>query len=150
MSDFFDIQCRGLRISRVGNNRKEKLKFILKIIPNFIKNILRELEFKSGIHRRSSKRNISEVDSNLIYGKNILLIDDSVDTGNSIVSAVNFLKNNYDNNLSIKVAALNKFKISEDVIKTDYYIYENSIIIYPWSKDSKQYNEFINLYSNRT
>ncbi|EDS78577.1 putative phosphoribosyltransferase [Clostridium botulinum C str. Eklund] len=121
---------------------KSKVSFILKMLPKFLKNILRELEFKSGIHNKISKRVVTEVDNELVKGSNVLLVDDSIDTGNTIICATNFLKKCYGNDINIKVVGLNKFKLSEKKVSTDYYIYEDSIIIYPWSKDSREYNEF--------
>jgi len=148
MSQCLNIKFKGLRITRLGNGGKEKMKFILKVLPKSVKYLLREFEFKSGIHKKGNRRFVKDIDSNLVSGKNILLVDDSVDTGNTISFAIDFLKKNYGQDLIIKVAALNKFKISENIINTDYYIYEDSIIIYPWSKDSKQYEEFINIYNS--
>ncbi|MFC0904974.1 phosphoribosyltransferase [Clostridium sp. MT-14] len=143
IAEYYKIQLRGLRILREGNGIKSKFSFILRILPKFVKNLLRELEFKSGIHAKRSNRVVTEIDENLLYGENILLVDDSIDTGNTIVSALDFLKNNSNLDLNIKVLALNKFKLSEKLMKTDYYLYEDSIIIYPWSKDSKEYKDYI-------
>ncbi|MFU0784640.1 MAG: hypothetical protein ACFWT2_16365 [Thermoanaerobacterium thermosaccharolyticum] len=137
----------GLRISRQGNELKKHLKIILKIIPKYIKNILRVMELKSGYHKKHNERLVTEVDESLVNGTNILLVDDSIDTGNTIISAIKFLHNNYGENLNVKVAALNKFKLSEEVANTDFYLYEDSIIIYPWSKDSAQYDEFLDIYN---
>ncbi|KEH98785.1 hypothetical protein Z968_03045 [Clostridium novyi A str. 4552] len=142
ISDYFNVQLKGFRISREGNNMKSKVSFILKMLPKFLKNILRELEFKSGIHNKRSKRVVTEVDNELVKGSNVLLVDDSIDTGNTIICAIDFLKKCYGNDINIKVVGLNKFKLSEKKVSTDYYIYEDSIIIYPWSKDSREYNEF--------
>lgn len=149
LADYFNINLRGFRISRVGNNAKSKLSFILKILPKFVKIALRELEFKSGFHKKISKRVVTEVENDLIKGRNVLLVDDSIDTGNTIIAAIDFLKKSYGNAINIKVVGLNKFKLSEGLVKTDYYVYEDSIIIYPWSKDSKEYRDFINLYNFR-
>lgn len=148
VADYFNTQLKGFRISREGNNTKSRLSIILKILPMFLKNLLREIEFKSGIHKKKSKRVVTEVDDSLVVGKNILLVDDSIDTGNTIVTAVNFIRKSYGNDIDIKIVGLNKFKISEELVKTDYYVYEDSIIIYPWSKDSKEYEDFIKLYKN--
>lgn len=142
IADYFNIQLKGFRISREGNHMKSKVSFILKMLPKFLKNILRELEFKSGIHNKRSKRVVTEIDNGLVKGTNILLVDDSIDTGNTIICATNFLKKYYGNDINIKVVGLNKFKLSEKKVSTDYYIYEDSIIIYPWSKDSREYDKF--------
>jgi hypoxanthine phosphoribosyltransferase len=147
ISEYFNVPYNGLRISRQGNELKKHLKIILKIIPKYIKNILRVMELKSGYHKKHNERLVTEVDESLVNGTNILLVDDSIDTGNTIISAIKFLHNNYGENLNVKVAALNKFKLSEEVANTDFYLYEDSIIIYPWSKDSAQYDEFLDIYN---
>ncbi len=147
IADYFNTNLTGFRISREGNSIKTKLSLILRIIPTSFKNLLREIEFKSGIHKKRSKRLVTEVDNDLVQGQNILLIDDSIDTGHTIITALDFLKKFCGDNINIKVAALNKFKLSEELVTTDYYIYEDCIIIYPWSRDSKEYNNFLKLYN---
>lgn len=147
LADYFNIQLTGIRISREGNRIKLKLSFLLKKLPQFVRVALRILEFKSGIHKRKSTRFVTEVDNNLITGKNVLLVDDSIDTGNTIIAAIDFLKKSYGNNINMKVAGLNKFRLSEELVNTDYYVHEDSLIICPWSKDSKEYGEFTKVYN---
>lgn len=146
-ANYFNIHLSGIRISREGNHVKLKLSFILKKMPQFVRVALRVLEFKSGIHRRKNIRLVTEVDDNLINGKNVLLVDDSIDTGNTIKAAIDFLKKSYGDNINLKVAGLNKFKLSEKLVNTDYYIHEDSLIICPWSKDSKEYIDFNKVYN---
>jgi hypoxanthine phosphoribosyltransferase len=146
-ANYFNVKLSGVRISREGDYVKLKLSFILKKMPKFIRVVLRTLEFKSGIHGRKNKRFVTEVDDNLIMGKNVLLVDDSVDTGNTIKVAIDFLKKTYGDNINMKVAGLNKFKLSEQLVNTDYYVHEDSLIICPWSKDSKEYGKFNKIYN---
>ena len=50
----------------------------------------------------------------------------------------------------IKVAGLNVWDKSKDIIKTDYVLYENTVIKAPMSKDSTEYKKFIKIYGDDT
>ena len=39
---------------------------------------------------------------------------------------------------------------SEDVIKTDFALYRNTVIKTPMSKDSKEYKDFMKIYNEET
>ncbi|WP_171011981.1 phosphoribosyltransferase [Hathewaya histolytica] len=147
MGNYFKVPVNGIKISRRGNGLKTKIKFLFRIIPSFLKNFLRELEIKLQVHKIHNKRVVTQIDGNLVQGLNVLLVDDSIDTGNSIVSAIRFIKENYGESLKIQVAALNKFNMSDEKVTTNYYIYKDTIITYPWSKDSREYKKFINMYT---
>ena len=76
-------------------------------------------------------------------GRRVLLVDDSIDTGNTIKQIVDYLKK-YE--LEIRVAGINIFSISEEVVKVDYYNYRDTLLNGPWSNDSKYYKKFIGDY----
>lgn len=54
------------------------------------------------------------------------------------------------NHVQIKVAGLNVWDKSEDVIKTDFALYRNTVIKTPMSKDSKEYKDFMKIYNEET
>lgn len=137
-----NIPVEGIKVSRKGNKLKECLSGILGILPQKIKFILRNIEFNSGFHKKNSKRECKGIDELQLKGDNILIVDDSVDTGYSVKALCDAIKKKKCS-VNLKVAALNKFSQSDEVVKTDYYIYLDSIIVYPWSKDSREYNQFL-------
>ncbi|MGP6148701.1 phosphoribosyltransferase [Priestia flexa] len=143
IAKYFNIPSVGVRIFRKGNAVKKKLTNLLGFLPHRLKLILRTLELKSGFHKKESKREIFVDSNNVMYGKRILIVDDSVDTGNTILKMMDFLSKNHPHNYELKVAALNVFSMSKELLETDYFVYQDAVIIYPWSTDSKEYKEFL-------
>ncbi len=134
--------------TRKGNSFKKILRPMLKIIPKKIKKALREKEAHSSYHQEHSERFVSFDESIWkLYqnSKRILLVDDSVDTGNTIQSVYEKIKEYFPNS-EIKIACLNVFKESKCKCNIDYYLYENCLLNGPWSNDSKEYGYFYKEY----
>lgn len=152
MSDVFNVPLIGINSERKGNGLKSILQPILKLIPTKVRFWLIKMELKSNIHKKDTERHtyfINSLESYNIENINkIIIVDDSVDTGNSIV-AVKKVVQEYFINAEIKIASLNVWDKSEELIKTDYALYKNTIIKAPMSKDSKEYNQFINIYNSK-
>ena len=154
MREVFDVQMIGIGTSRDGNNFKEKIGPFVAMLPNFVRNFLILIEMKSNKHGKSTERhvhfldNIEEnVDVNKI--KNILVAEDSVDTGHSLKQSLDEIKKVFPES-EIKVASLNVWDKSKDIVSVDYSLYQNTIIKAPMSKDSKEYKAFIKLYNEET
>ncbi len=146
ISKYFNVPLIEIKAVREKNKLKELVSPILKLIPRKIKQILREMEINSNTHKKVSKRNVEMEErylKELLKYKKVLLVDDSIDTGNTIVEILNYLKK-YD--LEIKTAGLNVFNMSKETIKIDFYNYENTLLNGPWSKDSKYYRKFMEDY----
>lgn len=137
------VECFAVR---KGNDFKKILAPILRILPSKIKAYLRSRELKSGLHSMHKERDVyiqNQLDI-IKNSKNILVVDDSVDTGNTVKKVVGYLRN--FNKENIKIATLNYFLKSESVYQVDYSLYSDCIMVGPWSKDSKYYKEFIRRY----
>lgn len=149
IANFKNAPVLEIFATRSKSKAKTLLSPFLKMIPNSIKKSLRKKELNSGIHEKNSDRKISfDAKKYEQYKtcKKILLVDDSVDTGNTIIAAKNALAE-YFNNAQIKVAALNIFDKAKKNVKIDYCLYENTIIRGPWSSDSKENNAYIKEYN---
>lgn len=150
MSNEFNVPLVAINAERKGNNLKNYFQPILKFIPNKLRYLIIKLELKSNIHKKSSERNIyfkSNLDElNCEKNVNLLIVDDSVDTGHSINAVKKVVQEKFKN-ANIKIAALNVWDKSEEIIKVDYSLYRNTIIKAPMSKDSKEYDEFIKMYN---
>ena len=153
MKDVFNVPLVGISASREGNALKEVFGPIVSRMPNFVRNALIALELKSDTHSKNTERKIhlhEGMESMKKKGfKHILVVDDSVDTGHSMIQVVNTLKNLFTN-AEVKIAGLNVWDKSRSIIDTDFALYKNTVIKTPMSKDSKEYKEFMNIYNNET
>ena len=138
-----------IKATRKGNKLKKVISPLLKLIPKKVKIFLRRKEVNSNIHDKNIERNIiydKQIWNKYKNCKNILLIDDSVDTGYSIKSCKEEIETFFKNS-KVKVAALNYFTKSKKVVQIDFYIYQDTMLNGPWSNDSKEHFSFIKEYN---
>lgn len=146
LSEEMNVPMFGVETVREkGNKIKNIVAPIIRLLPNVVRNLFIMIELASGIHSNNSRRNVRLLDERIIDVNNILVVDDSVDTGASIVAVVQFLKSMYPK-VNIKIAALNVWEKSKEVVEVDFALYKNTVIKAPMSKDSKEYDEFVHLY----
>ena len=141
-----NVPLLEISATRKGNKLKKLLKPFMKFIPRKILVGLRKKEMNSTYHETNNERNIIYSDEKYkkyINAKKILLIDDSIDSGYSIIEVKKVLEQ-YFKNSEIKVAVFNTMKKS--VVKPDFTLYEDMMICGPWSNDSKYFNKFIREY----
>lgn len=154
IAGYFKVDNIGIHAEREGSKLKELISPILRCLPQGIKLGLRKMELASGVHKEYKERKIywdnSEICLRILKNKkNILVVDDSVDTGYSMISVVQKIRRDVGEDVTIKTAAINCWSKSSSVIRTDFFNYEDTIIQTPMSKDSKEYSTFEQLYSNR-
>jgi hypoxanthine phosphoribosyltransferase len=151
-SDIFNVPLIGVKAERKGNKVKDLIMPLIVKLPNFVLNILRKIELKTNIHDKYTERNIvlfeelNSIDKNSI--KNILIVDDSVDTGYTMKLVVDKINEVFED-VNVKTAAINVWKKSGNIIKTNFYLYEDTIIRTPMSKDSKEYKIFLKIYKEK-
>jgi len=126
----------SIKFQRSTTNIKDKyLRDLLKKLPEKILHVLRKIEFNIYIKFSSSSKKSNSLKKSDKSGKKILLVDDSVDTGRTIVKAKNYLLNKYSN-ADIRVFSIAQTTV-DPVDYPDYVIY-NEMIIGPWSIDFKE------------
>jgi hypoxanthine phosphoribosyltransferase len=126
---------------------KSKAKNIFKHIPKKILNFVRMAENSCyemlGKMRKYDEKldkiNILSNDLSFFKNpqmKNILLVDDAVDSGVTIRDTEKFLKMK-NNNWDIKTAVITQ-TFHRPVKKADYKVYSKTLVRFPWSNDFKQ------------
>jgi hypoxanthine phosphoribosyltransferase len=91
--------------------------------------IVIDVKYYTGIGKRSEKPIVREISKTLIDSKNVLVVDDVIDSGESLRAAVEYLKSL--NPKCIKIFTLHVKP--HRVISPDVYVSETSAwIIYPW------------------
>ena len=146
IADYFSCSISGIYSSRSGGNLKAKFQFILKFLPKLITNFLREIEIKSSVHDIKKNRNVYVEGIFPPKEKKILLVDDAIDSGHSMMSISDYLTTKGYNTKNIKIAVLTTTH-KQSVCKPDYSLFEKTICAGPWSYDSKEYKQCWELYS---
>ena len=152
ISESLNVMLIPVYAERRTNGFKSVVSPLLQVLPNRIKLFFRRLELKSGVHAVVKKRDVhfkSEDLESLGKVKKILLVDDSVDTGSSVLSIIEEMGKLKISVEEIRVAALNVWGKSTSVVKVAYWIFRDTIIITPMSNDSRYHNDFLELYNNR-
>lgn len=153
MKNVFNVPLVGISATREGNDLKEVVGPFVSKLPNFVRNILISLELKSDTHSKNTERKIhyheglEKMKSQNI--KSILVVDDSVDTGHSMKQVVDAISSLFGH-VEIKIAGLNVWDKSRNIIDSDFALYKNTVIKTPMSKDSKEYKDFMKIYNSET
>lgn len=91
--------------------------------------VVLDVKYYTGIGKRSDRPIIREVSKALIDSKNVLLVDDVVDTGESLKATVEYIKGLNPRCLKVFTLHVKPHR----VINPDIYVSETSAwIIYPW------------------
>ncbi len=149
VAEYFHASLLEVEAVRSGNRWKDLLKPLLTILPAGLKVWLRKKEIKSGTHTQNTERHVMINHTNkLVNAKihNILLVDDAVDTGNTILAVKNALHKEFPQ-AHISTAALFVFEASKALVNIDYSLYKDTIFSAPWSNDSVYKKEFMAQYS---
>ncbi len=151
MNEIFNVKLLGVAAHRKGNNFKAKVASLLAFLPRRFKDFLRVIELKSKLHNKCTERYVQFFSSiksmNTSSYRNILIVDDSVDTGHSMKSVYEITTQTFTN-ASITTYSLNVWEQSKTCFHTDYNSFEDTVIRTPMSKDSREYGAFINLYDS--
>ncbi len=143
-------ELHAVLASRGGGKIKKIISPIIRITPSKIRFWLIELEMRLGFHQRSKERNVVvSKKTRELAGEDInkvLIVDDAVDTGNSMISVISVLQTLFPR-AKIKTAALCVIHYSKKILETDYYIYRDTIIKTATSKDSAENGKFIEEYN---
>ena len=146
IANAFGVPLVGVAAKRKGNLLKETISPLLLLLPDSLKNYLRRAEMSSGVHAKSKERGVSFLqDAKTFSPKRLLLVDDSVDTGNSVFAIKQMLTEHFPT-VEIRVAALNVWHRSADVVHTDYTVYRDTVLKTPMSKDSPEHKQFLKEY----
>ena len=140
-----DVEFVSIKKQRKATRTKNKLHlmfYFLKRMPYFISNTLRKAEhmFLMFKHVRSSlndKKNITSFEGiNVIRKvKNILIVDDAVDSGSTMVAIVSHIEKEFPGSNVCTASIVNTFY--KPLIVPDVVIYDKCLVRFPWSKDYK-------------
>ena len=151
LSGMPDRKYAEIKIQRPDTKQKENglLKLVLKYSPTFLLNWLRMLEsvvLEKKARKHNPKRSgtiviPSDINSFLKESpKNILLVDDAIDSGATLNLLKEYLELHY-NNAAIKIAVIT-VTTPHPIIDADFCLYHDRVLVrFPWSNDIKKRND---------
>lgn len=151
-ADFFQVPLAEVSTERRGGNLKKYLVPLFRVLPKKTRFWMIDLEMNLGIHRVSHERKVQTSKQLENYAKRsekytkILIVDDSIDTGNTVCSVKQVVQKMFPD-AEVKTAGISMIRFSEKLLKTDFFLYKDTIINTGTSKDSKEYENFITEYS---
>lgn len=143
-----ETQYTEIRVQRKDTVKKEAgiRHVVLQSLPYFMLNWLRmaemvyeDIKAKKSNPKREGKVELSaEIDAQLREkGKNILLVDDAIDTGATLKLIKDTLTERYPL-AKIKIAVITVTS-NYPLIDADYYLFhDRTLVRFPWSNDVKQ------------
>ncbi len=153
MNEVIDVSLLGIGAQRKGNKLKSVLGPVVAYLPRFVRDLVITFEIKSKVHMKDAERFVefhkSIENLNCNDYQNILIVDDSVDTGNSMKLVYEKVKSKFPK-ANLVTYSLNVWNQSRSVFDTDYCSYEETVIKAPMSKDSKEYKKFCEMYEIET
>lgn len=140
-----NIPVAHVRASRTTTSMKSAsmIKELILRLPRPVLNLLRVIEHFVQVRNPTGvDRNVS-VDADTLKlissqsVRNILIIDDAVDSGRSLVQVVNFIRK-HNLNCHIATCAVVVTSLRRTSHKPDYFKYSDVLIRFPWAADAKQ------------
>ncbi|OEK08778.1 hypothetical protein A8C32_00430 [Flavivirga aquatica] len=143
--EFESVQFKLIKLQRDNWLKNVFLiKLVLSVLPCKISDRLRIFESKKA-KKVINKLNLDQLSNyNIDFhlkstpnqsSQNILIIDDAIDTGRTMFIVKNNLNRLFPNS-QIKTAVIS-WTIENSIIQPDYYLFKNTLVRFPWSKDYK-------------
>ena len=129
----------GVTARRKGQGFKKLVAPLIALLPQRITHVLRGLELRSGVHRKRSERHV-HLPEPLPPSARILLVDDAVDTGHSLLAVVEFLADAGVSRENIVTAAITV--TSPDLVYTPHVFVYSELMTFPWSAGSEEFGRY--------
>lgn len=140
-----------ISVSRPDNGMKDSIRKKTPWLPKWLLSIALSSSFGYKAHEEDSNREVvvgkalRELDMSKFH--RILVVDDSIDTGWSMLRALDYLREAAPES-TIKVASYCVIDLSESRVKTDFWRYKNTIVMTATSRFSPEYQSFIDDYTS--
>lgn len=150
MADEFDCPMVDIAVSRPDNGAKDAIREKTPWIPKWL--LALALSSKAGYmkHEHDGEREMrvgKRLESlSLSDYKNILIVDDSVDTGWSMLRVQEYLSNAAPGS-DIRIASYCVIDMSEERVHVDYSRFRNTIAMTATSRFSPEYEAFLRTYN---
>ncbi len=144
IAEYFGCNMMDITVKRPGDKVKDSIKKIFHHIPKFLWFALIRLGF--GYNDKHSDRVLTYgrkfLPDDLAKYKNILLVDDSADTGFTVIKAEHEIQRLAPES-QIKVCCYCVLSMCEKRVRIDYSRYKDTVIFTGTSRYSDEYSEFV-------
>lgn len=144
IAEFFGCPMADVTVKRPGDKVRDHVKKIFRFVPKFIWSIYVRISplFNDKHTERIFIPGTKLQALNLADYRNILLVDDSADTGSSIVKAVQELRALAPESV-IKTCCYCVIYLSDKRVSIDYFRYKDTVIFSGPSRYSPEYGDFL-------
>lgn len=146
MAEVFGCEMVDIRVSRPGNDGKDKVRKLVPKMPQWLLFALLKSKAAYGYQESNSEREVEtgERFEKMDWGKyrKILIVDDSTDTGFSLLAAKEAVSKAAPNS-EVRTASYCVIDISRKRVGVDYGRYRNTIVVTATSRYSEEYKGFV-------
>ena len=146
MAEYFGCPMVDISVSRPGNDGKDIIRKLIPRMPRKLLFALLRSKANYGYQEENSEREVKRsgryISTDWGKYKNILLVDDSADTGFSLIAAQDAIKESAPGS-ELRTACYCVIDISKKRVKVDYRRYRNTIVVSATSRYSDEYDDFI-------
>lgn len=146
MADVFGCPLFGLSVSRPGNDTRDRIREKVPYVPKFVLALALKSKAMYGYNEERSERCVvgnKRFDSACLDAfERILIVDDSVDTGWSMLAAKDLVQSRAPS-ADVRIASYCVIDYSLHRVKVDYQRKSNAIVVTATSRYSKEYPAFL-------
>ena len=145
IAEMWGVPLAEARVLKHTGTLKDRVSPLLRRLPRHAKCTLRRLELQ---FRRGNRDIPIQLEAKGLpsFPGRILLVDDSVDTGATMAAACQMVQRHFGG-CAVRTAALNVWDGSAHRVKTDYALYNNTLLMTPMSRDSDFYHRGLAAHS---
>ena len=149
LAEYFKCEMVDVAVSRLDNSQKDIIKRFIPCMPNSLLSFFLKRRVSNPKYREFSERilvDTSRFEKINIGGYNqILIVDDSVDTGWSLIKVKDLLETRGARG-KFRTASYCVLTESKNQTSVEYFRYTDTIVITATSRYNKEYSNFIDNY----
>lgn len=146
IAEYFNCEMADVTVKRPGDNKKDFIRKIFHYVPDFLLFAVLKSKFMYSFNDKHTERTLIPGRKferiNLAYYKKILIVDDSADTGLSIMKAKQEIEKLAPES-EIKIFCYCVISLSQKRINVDYFRYMDTIAITSTSRYSHEHKAFL-------
>lgn len=144
MAKKLSCSCTGICEKKAKIKKRDKFTKFFQRFPLPILKLLKILERNIFFHRGKENADLTFVEANVYSPRTVLIVDDAIDTGKSMKNSYEFIKRKVHPEKIIIAVLTTTF--NNPKINAHYSYFMDTICTFPWSVDSKEYNEYQKIY----